>query len=653
MNYNSTLQAQTKGVGSSPSEPLTMGQKLRASNINKLIQILMKLNFANGGDSNTATTIKEQAKVFENAVFSKFSNDLNSYTKFMNGKMENLVRTSQAKKAKINGLMDSSLLMNRPTGPNNRTTPSGKTLLDKNNTTEQELVKKFQFIPVPMTILENIPKFLTFHANPQNEMFTWPRISKWVIDNKSLFSMNDLAIIKHLYQSQYQNFKQANFNPVSQLNATAYNNSTYINNIPDTTNNNSHNLLNQINEIFIQEQQAYLLNKKKNVVNPDPDQSKLRSMNINTINKPPSPEDWSIIKRISSEISKTQFNLSNLSNSLSGREKLDIKKSLSDNQPLFKKVKFFAIAYFIASKDESFLRDFLKLNLFLREIINKINDGVFIINSMIMNKINLKFQKFWEIMSQQYVKNNTPSQAVPSPIPVDKKLRRQEVKSRYKHHQDIFEGSSTPDLFLSTLSDCLGLSVTTQARMNTMTVYEPILPFTKKTIELINGSSTKKQPFTKTQLKRREKDVFELSIIASDTKLLMKNKNVNSRLESISDKQIANVFKFQNMEQRESETTPPPSNTTSPMIPQKRSILTDTTEQQRRKKPNVSVATPTVPTSTSSLTSTTKTLTSTQISPASSEVNEDESVQQQKSKIFKEVIKNDISNWNWNIWENI
>lgn len=118
----------------------------------------------------------------------------------------------------------------------------------------------------------------------------------------------------------------------------------------------------------------------------------------------PTPQDVETVKRISVEAARTPLRLSDLTNTLSPQEKEEIKRKLQVNQQLFAQVSNYAPHVYVLTKSENFLKEVLQLRIFVKEILEKCTKGVFVVKLDTVDKLVLKYQKYWESMKIQLLR---------------------------------------------------------------------------------------------------------------------------------------------------------------------------------------------------------------------------------------------------------
>ncbi|KTB04675.1 Mediator of RNA polymerase II transcription subunit 15 [Nakaseomyces glabratus] len=182
-----------------------------------------------------------------------------------------------------------------------------------------------------------------------------------------------------------------------------YNNQ--MNSAADSTMNNSNQPMNignnGVNMIPNQSQQQQT-NRLKEQTPQQPQQRIQSNRSVPMLN--PTPEDVEVVRRISAEAAKTQLRLTDLTNSLTPQERDEIKKRLQKNQQLFAQVSSYAPQVYLFTKSESFLKEVLQLRIFIKEILEKCSKGIYVVKLDTVDKLVIKYQKYWESMKIQLLR---------------------------------------------------------------------------------------------------------------------------------------------------------------------------------------------------------------------------------------------------------
>ncbi|XDT04533.1 KIX domain [Nakaseomyces glabratus] len=183
-----------------------------------------------------------------------------------------------------------------------------------------------------------------------------------------------------------------------------YNNQ--MNSAADSTMNNSNQPMNignnGVNMIPNQSQQQQQTNRPKEQTPQQPQQRIQSNRSVPMLN--PTPEDVEVVRRISAEAAKTQLRLTDLTNSLTPQERDEIKKRLQKNQQLFAQVSSYAPQVYLFTKSESFLKEVLQLRIFIKEILEKCSKGIYVVKLDTVDKLVIKYQKYWESMKIQLLR---------------------------------------------------------------------------------------------------------------------------------------------------------------------------------------------------------------------------------------------------------
>lgn len=193
-------------------------------------------------------------------------------------------------------------------------------------------------------------------------------------------SSNNVGSSNPLYNS-------ANNNPNPNMPTTHAN--IHNNNINNNTNNNSN---------------ALGTSNLPDGRSPNPKQSAQSASSSFLQSFSPTPRDIEVIKRISQEASKTSLRLTDLTATLSNQEKNEIKNKLRASQRLFIQVSNFAPQVYVITKSESFLKEVFQLRIFVKEILEKCAKGIYVVKLDTVDKLILKYQKYWESMKIQILR---------------------------------------------------------------------------------------------------------------------------------------------------------------------------------------------------------------------------------------------------------
>ena len=155
----------------------------------------------------------------------------------------------------------------------------------------------------------------------------------------------------------------------------------------------------------------------------------------------PTPQDIETVRKISTDAARTPLRLNDLTNVISPQEKDEIKRKLQMNQQLFAQVSNYAPQVYVFTKSEAFLKEVLQLRIFVKEILDKCSKGIYVVKLDTVDKLIMKYQKYWESMKIQILRrqqliqqqqqlirqkqqqnqqqpsgNNTPINSIPTPV---------------------------------------------------------------------------------------------------------------------------------------------------------------------------------------------------------------------------------------------
>ena len=157
----------------------------------------------------------------------------------------------------------------------------------------------------------------------------------------------------------------------------------------------------------------------------------------------PTPQDIDTVRKISTDAARTPLRLNDLTNSISPQEREEIKRKLQMNQQLFAQVSNYAPQVYVFTKSEAFLKEVLQLRIFVKEILDKCSKGIYVVKLDTVDKLIMKYQKYWESMKIQILRrqqliqqqqqlirqkqqqqqdqqpptgNNTPINSIPTPV---------------------------------------------------------------------------------------------------------------------------------------------------------------------------------------------------------------------------------------------
>lgn len=115
------------------------------------------------------------------------------------------------------------------------------------------------------------------------------------------------------------------------------------------------------------------------------------------------------IRNISIEAAKLTLRLTDLTNQLSAQEKEMIKNRLKTNQKLFVQVSNFAPQIYMMTKSKDFLKEVFQLRIFVKEILEKCAKGIYVVKLDTVDKLVMKYQRYWESMKVQLLRRQAQS----------------------------------------------------------------------------------------------------------------------------------------------------------------------------------------------------------------------------------------------------
>lgn len=192
------------------------------------------------------------------------------------------------------------------------------------------------------------------------------------------------------YNNMNQNNQQRSQNNNNNMNFNNNNNMQKNNNIQSSSSSSASSLNNN----------QYSNNNNNN--NTNNAQKQQRSSIMQSFQ--PTQQDIEIVKRISNEAANTPLRLSDITNILSPQEKDEIKRKLQMNQQLFAQVSNYTPQVYILTRNENFLKEVLQLRIFVKEIIEKCAKGIFVVKLDTVEKLIMKYQKYWESMKIQILR---------------------------------------------------------------------------------------------------------------------------------------------------------------------------------------------------------------------------------------------------------
>ncbi|KAK5778998.1 hypothetical protein RI543_003618 [Arxiozyma heterogenica] len=118
----------------------------------------------------------------------------------------------------------------------------------------------------------------------------------------------------------------------------------------------------------------------------------------------PTQQDLEMVRKISAAAARIPLRLTDLTNMISQQEKEEIKRKLQMNQQLFAQVGNYAPQVYVFTKSEPFLKEVLQLRIFVKEILEKCSRGIYVVKLDTVDKLVMKYQKYWESMKLQILR---------------------------------------------------------------------------------------------------------------------------------------------------------------------------------------------------------------------------------------------------------
>ncbi|SCV16445.1 uncharacterized protein CGFF_04006 [Nakaseomyces glabratus] len=113
------------------------------------------------------------------------------------------------------------------------------------------------------------------------------------------------------------------------------------------------------------------------------------------------------IRNISMKAAKLQLQLTDLTNTLTNEEKDAIRSRLKTNQKLFVQVSNFAPQVYMMTKSKNFLKEVFQLRIFVKEILEKCANGIFVVKLETVDKLIMKYQRYWDSMRVQLLRRQS------------------------------------------------------------------------------------------------------------------------------------------------------------------------------------------------------------------------------------------------------
>ena len=151
----------------------------------------------------------------------------------------------------------------------------------------------------------------------------------------------------------------------------------------------------------------------------------------------PTPQDIETVRKISTDAARTPLRLNDLTNVISPQEKDEIKRKLQMNQQLFAQVSNYAPQVYVFTKSEAFLKEVLQLRIFIKEILDKCSKGIYVVKLDTVDKLIMKYQKYWESMKIQILRRQQLIQQ-------QQQLIRQKQQQQQQNQQQQPSGNNTP-----------------------------------------------------------------------------------------------------------------------------------------------------------------------------------------------------------------
>ncbi|KTB22244.1 Mediator of RNA polymerase II transcription subunit 15 [Nakaseomyces glabratus] len=323
---------------------LDVSVRERTRNMNQLMRILMDINHLNGGDSGVLEKLRLSARNFESAIYEK-SSTKQEYMASMREKIEGMQQTLQQKK-------------HTPATPSQQVPPPQQQQQQQQGSQpritltpqqQQLLLSKMQLAVIPQQLLSKIP-------NLPAGVSTW----------------KDQAIeVGKKYATQRYQL--------------------------------GHMLTNEERVVFFKKFLNHVILKKMEETKGS-NKTDATMMNLTDNHTQMGTGQESTVPQ---QFNTDQLQLTDLTNTLTNEEKDAIRSRLKTNQKLFVQVSNFAPQVYMMTKSKNFLKEVFQLRIFVKEILEKCANGIFVVKLETVDKLIMKYQRYWDSMRVQLLRRQS------------------------------------------------------------------------------------------------------------------------------------------------------------------------------------------------------------------------------------------------------